>query len=1027
PGGEPFYAMPLVSGRSLDKVVAEKKTLNDRLGLLPNVIAVADALAYAHNSNVIHRDLKPANVLVGEFGETVVIDWGLAKDLGVYTDPKESLQMRLRATAEETMSGSVVGTPTYMPPEQARGDAVDQRADVYALGALLYKVLSGVAPYTGESALGVLEAVKDGPPVPVQEREPEAPPDLVAIVAKAMARNPDDRYITASELAQDLKRFETGQLVGAHRYTTGELMRRWLRRHRVAVAISAVALITLIVVGVFSLQRIVAAKKDADAAKVDAEHQRDHAIAGRVNLLEERARTLLDKNAGHALAYLVGAAEVETQRIPGAQLSNRARGFMIADAIAPFEAELAHIDVATGNVVVATSPNGKWVAAAGNGPIRLLDHTGKLTKSLGAFGTTRVVAFDAASTRLVAAGDDGIVRIWSLEHEPIDTRPIAELRGHTGAVNDAVFNNDGKLLATGGDDKSVRIWNLEAHTSKPVVCHGLPVVSVRFSPTAPKVLSASADFSACVIAFRDAGPYPWIIERQIRGHDARVNSAEWSSDGKFIVTASDDGTARVWSEARGKPVYRDTLSHEPGALVKRALVTRSGSIISAGSDLAIRIWELPSTVPKDGTTPPRVKPPKQLEGHTGQIVAAALSADEHYLATGGFDGLVKIWDLGSRQQVAMFEPGAVVTSLAFIPGDPSRVVTGSADGKARIWNASVGERSLDLGAAVRAIAVGPNGKVVAGLGDSLVRVVERGATTDTVDLHRQLGAVNAVAFVANDKLITAGEDPAVFVWDLDPKAPKQLLGTFAETKLDPPPPIRAVARVPSNDGDRVALVRAGRIELWRLANDLSKSGLVGTLAPEHGAIDTIAVSAQGMIVGVGQDGTFAVWDKTGSQLAASGKHDPSYNAVAFAPDGSALVAAGPGFARVFDVTSKGIGDVAITLDPSEDIGVVRTVLFAAEGALVITAGDRGRALIWDRQKGKLLARRDRHDAAINALGMDGEILWVASEDQTLRAWKVHVDTRTLEELQDFMIDHVAWTLKDDVVVRVEDATGKQGP
>ena len=108
------------------------------------MIAVADALAYAHSENVIHRDLKPANVLVGEFGETVVIDWGLAKDLGAPGDPKESLQLRLRATAEETVSGSVVGTPAYMPPEQARGEAVDERADVYALGALLYHVLAGV-------------------------------------------------------------------------------------------------------------------------------------------------------------------------------------------------------------------------------------------------------------------------------------------------------------------------------------------------------------------------------------------------------------------------------------------------------------------------------------------------------------------------------------------------------------------------------------------------------------------------------------------------------------------------------------------------------------------------------------------------------------------------------------------------------------------------------------------------------------------------------------------------------------------
>ena len=123
-------------------------------------------------------------------------------------------------------------------PGEAAPDAVDQRADVYALGALLYKVLCGAAPYEGKTSRDVLEQVKAIEPVPVQEREPSAPPDLVAIVAKAMARDVGARYLTASELAQDLKRFETGQLVGAHRYTVGELMRRWLRRHRVAIGVA---------------------------------------------------------------------------------------------------------------------------------------------------------------------------------------------------------------------------------------------------------------------------------------------------------------------------------------------------------------------------------------------------------------------------------------------------------------------------------------------------------------------------------------------------------------------------------------------------------------------------------------------------------------------------------------------------------------------------------------------------------------------------------------------------------------------
>src|SRR5262249_5000135 len=133
PDGTPFYAMKLVAGRSLRDLLIECKTIGERLPLLHHVIAVADAIAYAHGHNIIHRDLKPANVVVGDFGETVVIDWGLAKDLTVREEPSAS-DRPLGITRDDdlTATGSVIGTPAYMPPEQRRGEPVDQRADVFA-------------------------------------------------------------------------------------------------------------------------------------------------------------------------------------------------------------------------------------------------------------------------------------------------------------------------------------------------------------------------------------------------------------------------------------------------------------------------------------------------------------------------------------------------------------------------------------------------------------------------------------------------------------------------------------------------------------------------------------------------------------------------------------------------------------------------------------------------------------------------------------------------------------------------------
>jgi serine/threonine protein kinase/predicted negative regulator of RcsB-dependent stress response len=269
PSGEPFYVMKLVTGESLDKVIAGRDTLDARLGMLPTVIAAVDALAYAHSMRVIHRDLKPANVLVGEFGETVVIDWGLAKDLAdATTDNRVGLgPYRTWSAHAETQAGEVMGTPAYMPPEQALGEPVDARADVYSLGAILYHVLAGAPPYVGTSGHVILDAVIAGPPPPLDERVPGVPQDLVTIVNKAMAHAATDRYANAKELADDLKKFQTGQLVGAHRYSPSQLLRRWARRHRAVIAVGSIAVAVLVLIAVVSMRSILREEKRANVER----------------------------------------------------------------------------------------------------------------------------------------------------------------------------------------------------------------------------------------------------------------------------------------------------------------------------------------------------------------------------------------------------------------------------------------------------------------------------------------------------------------------------------------------------------------------------------------------------------------------------------------------------------------------------------------------------------------------------------------------------------------------------------------
>ena len=229
PSGELFYAMKLVSGRSLAEAI-EGRSYEQRLALLPNVIAATEAIAYAHSRNILHRDLKPSNVLVGEFGETMVIDWGLAKDLSEHRRPAPPGLLPSRGPDFDsysrgegdrdgdgdtlTLAGSVIGTPAYMPPEQASGHPVDERADVYALGAILYHVLAGTTPYEGGHAAELVRRVIAEPPIPLPRRQPEITRALVTIVEKAMARSPLDRYPTARELADALRSYRVDQLVG---------------------------------------------------------------------------------------------------------------------------------------------------------------------------------------------------------------------------------------------------------------------------------------------------------------------------------------------------------------------------------------------------------------------------------------------------------------------------------------------------------------------------------------------------------------------------------------------------------------------------------------------------------------------------------------------------------------------------------------------------------------------------------------------------------------------------------------------
>ena len=304
-GDTPYYVMRKVSGRPLSDLVAAAETLPERLALVPHVLAAAQAVAHAHARGIVHRDIKPSNILVGELGETVVIDWGLAKVIGepdaddphapAAPDPGGSLLTR---------AGVVFGTPGFMSPEQLRGDGSDPRSDVYALGATLFYLLARRLPHHSANPTELMALAESRPSPPISTLVPGVPAELSTIVDTALAFDQDKRYADASALAEDLQRFLKGQLVASHQYSRRERLFRFVRRHRGAVLIGSAATVVLAVVGSLAISRVISERNRADAQATQTAAALAIASDRADQLLLAQARVLVDSDPTDAIAWL---------------------------------------------------------------------------------------------------------------------------------------------------------------------------------------------------------------------------------------------------------------------------------------------------------------------------------------------------------------------------------------------------------------------------------------------------------------------------------------------------------------------------------------------------------------------------------------------------------------------------------------------------------------------------------------------------------------------------------------------------
>ena len=902
---EPYIAMELVDGVPLTRYIrTHKPALREGLELMQRI---CEAVAYAHQKGVIHRDLKPANIMVQANGQPKILDFGLAKLMEAAD--RESLYSL-------TVEGQVMGTVPYMAPEQTLADPkeIDVRTDVYALGVILYQMLTGRHPQdlkTTDPVL-VMEKIRQEPPLPPTRADKAIDDEVETIVLKALEKEKERRYQSADALAADIRHYLAGEPIEAKRASTIYQLRKLAYRHRTVLIPSVAALVAIIAVLAVSYLRV-------RSERNVAERQREAAIEAKEDV--EKARTELERESYFMRIALAG------KRIE--ELDFQKAEERLDDCPAALRhwdwgrlKRLCHLDLATfaghkGPVwSVAFSPDGGCITSASLAAVKLWDVRAKCQVAAHILPTisARCVAFSPDGTQAVLGDPDNHLVIWDLE----TGRERAMLAGHGRNVNCIAFSPDGERIASGSADMTVKVWDAEqAREVLTLNGHVSPVRCVAFSPDAQHIASGSAAGS---LKLWDAATGGEI--HTFQGSTA-VGSVAFSPDGQQVAAGSSDGLVKLWHVDGALP---ETLKGHSKPVTSVAFCPDGSRVASGSWDRTVKLWDV-----KSG------RGVLTLTGHDAPVTSVAFSPEGELIASGSVDNTVRLWSAEDRRdELTLKGHRGIVSGVAFGP-DGKRIATGGQEGTVKLWDAETGREVLTIEAGpggMGGMALSPDGRCVAfGTQRGTLSLCE---TASGCEIRTFVGHANRVASLdfSHDgtRIVSGSWDGTVKVWNAADGAETRTLRGHSGR-------VSSVAFSP--DGRRIA--SAGddmSVRLWNAASGQE----IHTFAGHADQVLSVAFNDDGTrIVTGGSDRTVRLWDaEGGGEVLVMKGHSEKVLAVAFSPDGERIVSTSEGgILKLWDTASG-----REVLSWAGHANFMYGVAFSPDGARIAASADH-MVRIWD--------------------------------------------------------------------------------